>query len=81
MLHEPASRPKISKICHKLHKLSTTTGFPTLDDCSEDFEENISEDDNQNNPNMITSFFTIIILTVEDAVRAHKSRNGNKQLA
>jgi hypothetical protein len=78
MLHEPACRPKISKICHKLHKLSKK--FSTLDDCTENYDENFSSiDDNQNT--MMTSFFTITILTVDDAVRAHKSKNGNKQLA
>ncbi|CAB4433514.1 unnamed protein product [Rhizophagus irregularis] len=80
MLHEPACRPKISKICHKLHKLSKNySKFSTLDDCTEDYDENLSSiDDNQST---MTSFFTITILTVEDAVRAHKSKNGNKQLA
>ncbi|CAB4388270.1 unnamed protein product [Rhizophagus irregularis] len=80
MLHEPACRPKISKICHKLHKLSKNyPKFSTLDDCTEDYDENLSSiDDNQS---AMTSFFTITILTVDDAIRAHKSKNGNKQLA
>ncbi|CAB5383851.1 unnamed protein product [Rhizophagus irregularis] len=49
MLHEPACRPKISKICHKLHKLSKNyPKFSTLDDCTEDYDENLSSiDDNQ----------------------------------
>ncbi|CAB4488115.1 unnamed protein product [Rhizophagus irregularis] len=77
MLHEPACRPKISKICHKLHKLSKDySKFSTLDDCTEDYDENLSSiDDNQSTMTSIT------ILTVEDAIRAHKSKNGNKQLA
>ncbi|GBC07600.1 hypothetical protein RclHR1_07560004 [Rhizophagus clarus] len=80
MLHERACRPKISKICRKLHKLSKNySKNSTLDDCTEDYDENLLPiDDNQNT---MTSFITITILTVEDAMRAHKSKNGNKQLA
>ncbi|RIA93146.1 kinase-like domain-containing protein [Glomus cerebriforme] len=78
MLHEPACRPTISEICRKLHKLSKE--YSTFDDCPEDYEENLlmDIDDNQNT---MPSFFTITILTVEDAIRTHKSKNGNKQLA
>ncbi|CAG8441233.1 14354_t:CDS:2 [Funneliformis caledonium] len=78
MIYEPACRPKISEICRKLHKLSKKNHSITTQDYAGESEENLSMD----YPNPLPpSFVTITILPINDAIRTHKSKNGNKQLA
>jgi len=80
MLYEPACRPKISDICQKLHKLSKNYSYiETHDDY--DHDETLSVDTIENQNTMPSSFVTITILSIDDAIHIHKSKNGNKQLA
>ncbi|CAI2164741.1 7886_t:CDS:2 [Funneliformis geosporum] len=91
MEYEPAWRSTISSICRDLYKLA---GIPrqftspnsifenevsTPNYSSESYKENISTNNNQSA--RFSSPITFTILPVEDAIREHKSSNGNKLVA
>src|ERR1044072_4000509 len=86
MEYEPSWRLNISDICRDFYKLSKKYSKSRWYDStqsadieySEDYDENLSADDNQS---ASPSFITTKILSVEDAIRTHKSKNGSSQLA
>jgi TPR repeat protein len=83
MEYEPTWRLNISDICRDFYKLSKKHSKSRSYDStqsneieySEDYDENLSAEDAS------PSYITIQILTVEDAIRTHKSKNGSRQLA
>ena len=95
MEYEPSWRLNMSDICRNFYNLSKkyqNRSFSSYDtqfsgeitEClnNEDYDENASLDDGQSNQSSIpSSYITITILNVDDAIRMHKSKNGNKQLA
>jgi hypothetical protein len=89
MEYEPSWRLNISDICREYYNLSKKYQSKSISyDSSifisefeteylDDFNEPILIDDSPSNQNTIT----IPILTVDDAIHEHKSKNGNKLLA
>ena len=82
MEFEPAWRLNISAICHAFYKMSKKYPANSYShdlyneiECPED--EVLSVDDNQNAG---PAYITIKILSVEDAVREHRSKDCDKQL-
>ncbi|CAI2164743.1 7887_t:CDS:2 [Funneliformis geosporum] len=93
MEYERDWRIKISLICRKLYKLkekysgtsrphsgsiSSENEVPTP---SEDYKENLSAINNQIATTVSSSITINILATVDDAIREHKSNNGNKLVA
>src|ERR1043166_993062 len=77
MEHEPQWRLRISEICLNLYRLNEkySEQIPKSPSYMSDDDENLTIDSQT-----ISSRITVAILSVEDAIREHKS-NGNKQLA
>src|SRR5690242_15665840 len=78
MEHEPQWRLRISEICFELYRLNEKFAdpIPRSPSYMSDDDENLIID-----PPMTSSYIpTVQFLSVEDAIREHKS-NGNKKLA
>ncbi|CAB4474333.1 uncharacterized protein OCT59_006882 [Rhizophagus irregularis] len=92
MEYEPSWRLNISDICRDFYNLSKKYQQKSLsyDSSMFNFEFNesgcfdepiIIDDDDDSPSNQNQNIITITILSVDDAIREHKSKNGNKRLA
>src|ERR1043165_1867303 len=79
MEYEPTWRPNMSDICYGLYNLSEKDfNSKTLKDNIQ--TSTLNEDSNNDRNETASSMVTIKILSVNDAIREHKSKYGNRQI-
>jgi TPR repeat protein len=81
MVYEAMWRPNISNICHRFYNLSKKYNLEFTAEYSNSFDEPIVIDDDNDDGSSNQNTITITVLSVDNAIHEHKSRNGNKKLA